>query len=205
MWNATGNMPGPGFGDAAVLLRNGDVYSPTVNLYSTSNGTWTTTSAPPVGGSPIALLPNGNVWTAGSSQGESLYNPSTNQWITFAPPPCTTTQQGCESAAMTLETGMVLVAGGITEIPRTYPAQPIKQTNGFAAVFNPLTLTWAKTSSTNGQVLVVGGETFEKSSGSLVPISSAELYTPQSREVIATRTAQHWRTPPGRSITHRYA
>jgi len=190
-WTATQNMPSSSFSDAAVLLQNGDVYSPSVNLYHPATGTWTTTSAPPVGGSPIALLPNGNVWTAGSLQGESLYNPSTNQWITFAPPPCTTTQQGCESAAMTLETGMVLVAGGITEIPRTYPAQPIKQTNGFAAVFNPLTLTWGKTSSMkqsrfletmtlllNGQVLVAGGETFEKSSGSLVPISSAELYTP---------------------------
>lgn len=191
-WTATGNMPSPGYSDAAVLLQNGEVYSSSANLYNPVAGTWTTASAPPVGGStPIALLPNGNVWTAGSAQGESLYNPSTNQWITFAAPPCTTTQQGCESAAATLDTGMVLAGGGITEIPRPYPAQPIKQTNGFAALFNPSTLTWAKTSSmkqsrfletmtllSNGQVLVAGGETFDKSTGRLVPIASAELYTP---------------------------
>lgn len=191
-WTPTHNMPSPGFSDAAVLLQNGEVYSPSINLYNPATGTWTTTSSPLVGGSAlIARLPNGPVWTAGSVQGESLYNPSTNQWITFAPPPCTTTQQDCESAAATLDTGMVLVAGGITEVPRPYPAQPLKQTNGFAALFNPSTLTWTKTSSmkesrsleimtllSNGQVLVAGGENFDKSSGRLVPIATAELYTP---------------------------
>jgi len=30
----------------------------------------------------------------------------------------------------------------------------------------------------NGQVLVAGGQTFVKSSGRLVPIADAELYTP---------------------------
>ena len=30
----------------------------------------------------------------------------------------------------------------------------------------------------NGQVLVAGGETFDRSAGHLVPIASAELYTP---------------------------
>jgi hypothetical protein len=73
------------FGDAVVVIQNGEVYSPSVNLYNPSTGTWTTTSSPPVGGSaPIALLPNGDVWTVGDVQGESLYNPSTNQWTTFA-------------------------------------------------------------------------------------------------------------------------
>jgi hypothetical protein len=114
-------------------------------------GTWTTTSSPPVGGSAlIALLPNGDVWTAGSIQGESLYNPSTNQWTTFNPPPCTTSQQGRETATATLTTGMVLVGGGITEVPRPYPAQPLNETNGLAALFSPSTLTWAKTSSLKG-------------------------------------------------------
>jgi len=30
----------------------------------------------------------------------------------------------------------------------------------------------------NGQVLLAGGESFDKSAGHLVPIASAELYTP---------------------------
>jgi len=191
-WTATGSMMSQEFGDAVVLLQNGEVYSPSINLYNPSTGSWTTTSSPPVGGSaPIALLPNGDVWTAGGVQGESLYNPSTNQWTTFAPPPCTTTAQNCQSAAATLDTGKVLVAGGITLVPRPYPQQPLEETNGLAALFDPSTLTWRKTSSMkesrsgetmtvllNGQVLVAGGETFDTHVGHLVPIASAELYTP---------------------------
>jgi hypothetical protein len=191
-WTPTGNTLSQVFGDAVVVLQNGEVYSPSVNLYNPSTGTWTTTSSPPVGGSaPIALLPNGDVWTAGGVQGESLYNPSTNQWTTFAPPPCTTTAQDCQDAAATLDTGKVLVAGGITLVPRPYPQQPLRETNGLAALFDPSTLTWRKTSSmkesrsgetmtvlSNGQVLVAGGETFDRSAGHLVPIASAELYTP---------------------------
>lgn len=191
-WTATADMPSASFGNAAALLQNGQVFSPSDNLYNATTGTWTTTNSSPVGASvPIALLVNGNVWTAGSVQGESLYNPFSNQWTTFPPPPCTTAQQGCESAAAALRTGMLLVAGGITEVPRPYPAQPIKETNAFAALFNPSTFTWTKTSSMkqsrfletmtllfNGQVLVAGGETFDKNSGRLVPISSAELYIP---------------------------
>jgi hypothetical protein len=86
---------------------------------------------------------------------------------------------------------MVLVAGGITEVPQQYPKQPIKETNGLAALFNPSTLTWNKTSSlkesrafesmtllSNGLALVAGGETFDKSSGNLVPIASAEIFKP---------------------------
>jgi len=189
-WTPTGNALSQIFGDAVVLLHNGEVYAPSINLYNPAIGTWSTTSSPPVGGgAPIALLPNGDVWTAGTVQGESLYDPSTNQWTTFAPPPCTTFQQDCESAAATLNIGIVLVAGGITEVPRPYPQQPLKETNGLAALFSPSTQTWTKTSSMkqsrvfqtmtllmNGQVLVAGGETFDKNSKQLVPIASAELY-----------------------------
>jgi hypothetical protein len=189
-WTATGSMTTGNDTNWAVLLQNGDVYSPSINLYNPSTGTWTTTSSPPVGGLvPIALLHDGDVWTAGNIQGDSLYNPSTNQWTTFAPPPCTTLHQNCESAAATLNTGKVLVAGGITEVPgQPYPTE---ETNGLAALFDPSTLTWTTTQSMkesrvgeamtlllNGQALVAGGETFNKSQGHLVPIASAELYTP---------------------------
>jgi len=62
-WTATGDTQSQLFGDAVVLLQNGEVYAP----------------SPPVGGasSPIALLQNGDVWTAGDVNGESLYDPST--------------------------------------------------------------------------------------------------------------------------------
>lgn len=88
-----------------------------------------------------------------------------------------------------LNTGKVLVAGGITEVPgQPYPTA---ETNGLAALLDPSTLTWTTTGSMkesrvgetitlllNGQALVAGGETFDKSTRSLVPIVSAELYQP---------------------------
>ncbi len=68
---------------------------------------------------------------------------------------------------------------------------PITETNALAALFDPSTLTWASTGNLkkdrigqsmtllqNGQVLVAGGESYDKSVGALRPISSAELYTP---------------------------
>jgi hypothetical protein len=191
-WTPTGNVLGQINGNAGVLLNNGKVYAQAINLYDPATGTWSTTSSPPVGGSsPITLLQNGDVFTSGDVNGESLYDPSTNQWTTFPPPPCTTITQGCESAAATLSTGSVLVAGGITVVKQHYPFPPLTETNGLAALFDPSALTWKKTNSlnesrafetmtvlSNGQVLVTGGKTFDKSSQQLVPIASAELYTP---------------------------
>jgi galactose oxidase-like protein/Kelch motif protein len=191
-WSSTGSIVGNNIvnDNGAVLLQTGEVFAASTNLYNPSTATWSTTSSPPVGGFiPIALLPNGDVWTAGNLSGDSLYNPSTNQWTTFAPPPCTTLHQGCEAAAATLTSGKVLVAGGVTRV--NAQPYPLDETNGLAALFDPSTLTWATTGSmhtsrvgetmtvlSNGQVLVAGGDTFEKHLGRLVPIASAELYTP---------------------------
>jgi len=76
-------------------------------------------------------------------------------------------------------------------VKRHYPFPPLQETDGLAGLFDPSTLTWKKTNSlnesrafetmtvrSNGQVLVAGGETFDKNSQQLVPIASAELYTP---------------------------
>ena len=125
----------------------------------------------------------------GGVQGDDLYNPSTAQWTTFGPPPCTTRTQGCQSAGALLTTGQVLVAGGATFV--NAQPYPIEETNGLAALFNPSTLTWTATGSMNksrlgetmtvllnGQALVAGGQTFDKHLGHLVQIASAELYTP---------------------------
>ncbi len=189
-WSATGTMSGDAANNDAVLLQNGEVFVPD-ELYNPATGTWSATSSPPPGGGagPIALLPNGNVFTAGNIQGGALYNPSTNQWTSFGPPPCTTINQNCDSAGALLQTGKVLVAGGITKV--NAQPYPISETNGLAALFDPSSLTWASTGKMskdrvgetmtvlqNGQALVAGGESYDKSAGALRPIASAELYTP---------------------------
>lgn len=190
-WTATGSMTVGNESSGAVLLQNGEVFAVgNDNLYKPATGTWAATSPPPIfAHTPLVLLPNGAVFAAGTIQGNLTFNPSTAQWITFAPPPCTTSKQSCESAGALLNTGKVLVAGGATFVnARPYP---IEETNELAALFDPSTLTWASTGSMsksrlgetmtvllNGQVLVAGGDTFDKHLGHLVQIVSAELYTP---------------------------
>ena len=186
-WTATGSMISGG--GTGVLLQNGDVFALT-ELYNPTTGTWASTARDPIGvGSPIALLPTGDVFAGGGIQGNSIYHPSSDQWTNFAPPPCTTMRQNCEGGGALLTTGKVLVAGGITEVPgQPYPTA---ETNGIASLLDPSTLTWASTPSMkvsrvgetvtvllNGQVLFAGGETFEKSRGALTPIADAELYKP---------------------------
>ncbi len=188
-WTVTGSMPSGNESSAAVLLQNGQVFV-IAELYNPTAGTWTTTTSPPIyAHQPLVPLPDGGVWAAGTIQGDLIFNPSTAQWITFAPPPCTTNSQSCESAGALLNTGKVLVAGGPTFVnAQPYPTE---ETNGLAALFDPSVLAWTSTGSMNksrlaetmtvllnGQVLVAGGETFDKHLGRLVPIASAELYTP---------------------------
>ena len=190
-WIATGTMTVGNETNWAILLRNGEVFVVgNDNLYNPTTGTWgAAASAPIFAHAPLALLPNGNVFAAGTIQGNLTYNPSTNRWTTFAPPPCTTSKQSCESAGALLTTGKVLVAGGATYV--NAQPYPIEETNPFAALLDPSSLTWTATGSMNksrlaetmtillnGQVLVAGGETFAKHLGTLVPIAHAELYTP---------------------------
>jgi hypothetical protein len=186
-WAATGSMISGG--ELGVLLPNGEVFALS-ELYNPSTGTWTATARDPIGaGSPIAVLPTGDVFAGGGIQGNSIYHPSTDQWTNFAPPPCTTMRQSCEGGGALLSSGKVLVAGGITEVPgQPYPTA---ETNGIASLLNPLTLTWASNGNMkvsrvgetvtvllNGEVLFAGGETFDKSRGALTPIADAELYKP---------------------------
>ena len=186
-WSATGSMI---FGAAGgVLLPNGEVFALS-ELYNPSTGTWTATARDPIGaGSPVALLPSGDVFAGGGIQGNSIYHPSTDQWTNFPPPPCTTLHQNCEGGGALLITGKVLVAGGITQVPgQPYPTD---ETNGIAALLDPSNLTWSTTGSMkvsrvgetvtvllNGNVLFAGGETFDRHRGALVPIADAEFYRP---------------------------
>jgi N-acetylneuraminic acid mutarotase len=189
-WTATGSMTVGNDTNWAVLLHNGEVFILNDNLYNPSTGTWTATARDPISvHAPLAVLPNGGVFAAGTLQGDSIYHPSADQWTNFAPPPCTTRTQSCEGAGALLATGKVLVAGGITEVPGN--PYPTAETNGLAALLDPSTQTWATTGSMkksrvgetvtlllNGQALFAGGESFDKTTGSLVPITDAELYQP---------------------------
>lgn len=190
-WAATSSMTSDNGGGASVLLQNGQVLvTGNDNLYNPTTGTWTATTRQSQGGSPAALLPNGDVWGGGGGIfGDVVYNPSTAQWTNIGPPPCATSKQDCESAAALLQTGKVLVAGGVTSV--NAQPYPIAETNGLAALLDASTLVWTTTGSmntsrigetmnvlANGQALVAGGETFDKHLGHLVPIASAELYTP---------------------------
>jgi N-acetylneuraminic acid mutarotase len=191
-WTETGNMTTGNEGGGSVLLQDDQVLvTGNDNLYNPSTGTWIATTMPSHGGTyPLALLPNGDVWVGGGGVfGDEVYNPSTAEWTNIAAPPCTTSKQSCESAGALLNTGKVLVAGGATFV--NAQPYPIEETNGLAALFDPTTLTWTTTGSMNksrigetmtvllnGQVLVAGGDTFDKHLGHLVQIASAELYTP---------------------------
>jgi Kelch motif protein len=192
-WTATTNMINTDLGALSIAIQNGQVFvSENLNLYTPSTATWTVVTNAPSGHGvgPLVLLPNDNVFVGGGGVfGDDIVNPPINQWTNIAPAPCTSRSQSCESASVLLNTGKILVAGGIT----TVHARPydLHETNGLAALLDLSTLTWASTGSMsksriaetatvlpNGQVLFAGGETFDKHLGHLVPIASAELYTP---------------------------
>jgi hypothetical protein len=127
------------------------------------------------------LLLNNSVFVGGGGlSGDDIVNPSTNQWTNVGYPSCTTTKQSCESAAVLLPTGKILVAGGVT-IVNAQP-YPNEETNGLAALLDLSTLTWSSTGRIsksrigetatllpNGQALFAGGETFDKHLGQSGP------------------------------------
>jgi hypothetical protein len=189
-WTATGSMTIGNETNWAVLLQNAEVLVLNDNIYHSTSGNWTTAGSDPIfAHAPVLLLSNGNVYAAGTIQGDSVYNPSTNQWTNFPPPPCTMIHQNCEGGGALLVTKKVLVAGGITQVPAK--PYPLSETNGLASLLDPSTFIWTTTGTMktsrvgetvtvllNGQVLFAGGETFDKNQRRLVPIAAAELYTP---------------------------
>ncbi len=180
-WTPTGSMTGAYTGWGAGLLSDGKVLAIVdtgADLYDPATGSWTATTPPPIGGGFLALrLPDGLAWGE-----DELYDPSTAQWTTFAKP-------SSSGGFAVLATGQVLAAGGIIEV--NAQPYPIAETTKSAQLWNPSTLAWTSTGNLqvsrvgqsmtlllNGQVLVAGGESYDKSAGALVPIASAELYTP---------------------------
>jgi hypothetical protein len=65
-------MTAGGFGKSAVLLQNGLVLAvgqtgyPSADLYNPSTGAWSATEPPMFPSSYVALLPDGEAWSAGT-------------------------------------------------------------------------------------------------------------------------------------------
>jgi hypothetical protein len=180
-WIPTGSMTSGYSGGGAVLLQDGQVLALVggdADLYNPSTGTWTTTTREPSGGGFAGLLRNGLAFFGG----DEFYNSSTGQWTAFSAP-------SSFGGFAVLATGQVLAAGSVFYVnARPYP---IEETGKSAELWDLSTLAWTSTGSLNvssihqsmtlllnGQVLAAGGESFDKSTGALVPIASAELYTP---------------------------
>lgn len=80
-WTTTGSMTVGNETNWAVLLHNGKVLVLNDNLYNPTTGTWTAASKDAIfAHAPVVLLPNGDVYAGGTIQGNSVYNPSINQW-----------------------------------------------------------------------------------------------------------------------------
>jgi hypothetical protein len=200
-WSPTESVNVGPVGSAAVLLPNGEVFVVgNHELYDPASGTWNTTTSPvPSSGETVVfdtLLPSGEVWVGTNDE---LFNPSTAQWTTFGQPPCDISRQDCGGGGALLANGQVLVAGGLKEVEVQGPPDVIfaAETIKNSSIWDPTTMAWTSaadlavsrtgqtmTTLLNGQVLVAGGEAFEKGGapkpfpGRLVPIADAELYTP---------------------------
>jgi N-acetylneuraminic acid mutarotase len=194
-WSLTGSVDATPVGSAAVLLTNSQVFAVgNHELYNPTMGTWSTTTAPlPSNQGTVNFytrLLNGQVW---DGTNDELFDPSSAAWTAFGAPSCDAGNEHCGGGGALLTNGQVLVAGGTltVEISGAPDRRIQTQTIKTSVLWNPATLGWTSTGDLqvsrtgqsmttllNGQVLVAGGESFDKGSGRLVPIASAELYTP---------------------------
>ena len=198
-WSTTGSPTSSVGGSHAALLQDGQVLaiglslnSPS-ELYDPSNGSWSATGTTGTTMlNPITpRLPSGEVFVTGSFRSgnrdistAALYNPSTGQF-TLETGPCNCT--GFNGGL--LQTGKVLAAGGFVLV-HALPYDKTETTNA-AELWDPSTQTWTSTGNlntsrgaesltilSNGQVLVAGGETFNKHTGQLAVTNTAEIDTP---------------------------
>jgi N-acetylneuraminic acid mutarotase len=172
----------------ARLLQNGEVLftggenasleaMASAELYNPVTGKWTTTGSGPAGSFKQVLLPNGDVLALPTGGITDLYNPATGTWSTAA----RFADIGAFSVTL-LDTGKVLLAGGLAYSPR--PTHSVAS----ASLYDPATGTWQSTGAMttardghkavllqSGQVLVAGGVDIGTPSKAL---TSAELYQP---------------------------
>jgi len=193
----TGSMNTARYNYTATLLNNGmvlmaggcsDAYCnpiATAELYNPATGTFTYTGSMNTARSGSAtLLNNGLVLVAGGAGNNAsaeLYNPATG---TFSYTGSLNTARNAHTATL-LNNGMVLIAGGLT-YGSIFTAN--------AELYNPATETfsdagsmnvprgWAYTATllNNGMVLVAGGVEINQQTGYWVPLSSAEVYVPDT-------------------------
>jgi N-acetylneuraminic acid mutarotase len=185
-WILTGSMTTARQGAAATLLQNGEVLVAgggnstllsSSELYNPATGKWTTTGSGPAGSSKDVLLPNGDVLALTTGGITELYNPAAGSWSTSA----RFADIGAFSVTL-LDTGKVLLAGGLTYSPR--PTHSVAS----ASLYDPATGTWQATGTMttprdnqnavllqSGRVLVAGGVDIGTPSKGL---TSAEVYQP---------------------------
>ena len=185
MHNSRSNAVAELLGNGSVLVAGGFDYSDgsfisslaSAEVFNPSTAEWTSTaSMPGAGGSQGSLLANGDVLVVR----DAFFNPGTGAWTATGPFPNNTIGP---STATLLGTGEVLMTG----LRSTYNDTPSLTTtvlynfatNAYvtAAPMNSTRYTDAATLLPNGQVLISGG--YRKGVGiGLLPLSSAELYTP---------------------------
>jgi N-acetylneuraminic acid mutarotase len=194
-WSLTGSVDATPVGSAAVLLTNGQVFAVgNHEIYNPLSGTWGTTTAPlPSNRGTVNFdtrLLSGQVWVGTNDE---LFDPSSAEWTAFGAPSCDAGNEHCGGGGALLTNGQVLIAGGTLTVEISGAPDRRIQTHSItaAALWNPTTQEWTITGNLvvsrfdqtmttllNGQVLVAGGQTFDKSSQRLVPIADAELYKP---------------------------
>jgi hypothetical protein len=190
-WTPTGNMNQGRYQFTATLLTNGQVLAAgsgstgtTAELYNPATGMWTFTGSLNVARfNPFAvLLSNGMVLVLDGigTNSTELYNPATGTWTING----NTIQSGNSGFSVTLlDTGKVLIAGGITGV---YPHEHV--TNA-AELYDPSVGASVSTGSMktarfdhsatllpSGQVVVAGGLSTNQKGEYFV--KSAELYPP---------------------------
>ena len=188
VFEQTGTLPTPCWGQVATLLPNGKVLI-SGQLYDPASGSWTITGS---AGVPwgVVLLPNGKVLSEGGSVFTGhvvearppayLYNPASGTLTSTA----NMTTARYEQGATLLPNGKVLVSGGVDIFPLAS-----------AELYDPASETWSATGSLitrrahhsstllpNGKVLIAGGDTGYGTTA----YASSELYDPANGTWTAT-------------------
>ena len=188
VFEGTGTLPNPCWGQVATLLPNGEVII-SGQLYDPASGSWTITGS---AGVPwgVLLLPNGKVLSEGGAEFTGhfvearpyayLYNPATGTLTSTA----NMTTARYNQAATLLPNGLALVTGGLDVF-----------VTASTEVYDPASETWSPTgrlltarahhSATllpNGKVLIAGGDTGYGTTA----FANSELYDPATETSTAT-------------------
>jgi hypothetical protein len=199
----TGNMTIPRCGETATLLPNGKVLfaggltagegTATAELYDPIAGTFTSTGSMSVArsGHTATLLPSGKILIAGGGNCNSgcvfyntaeLYDPNSG---TFSPNTGNLATPYTGAAAILLNTGKILIAGGSPDGSNL---------NSFAELYDPATSLFTQTGTMvnpreaftatllqNGKVLFAGGQLISRA-----VTSAAEIYDPSTGTFAST-------------------